>query len=101
MHIAAIRDWRSPVQAARSRSAGTLSNPPPRAPTVGATFQSDELSSSARALITSPRKNGYALVSASIMLLHPCGAAEGVEGRRVCPDIGERSLAHVPEFKTP
>jgi hypothetical protein len=32
-------------------------------------------------------------------LLHPCGAAEGVEGRGIRPDIGERTLAHVPEFK--
>src|SRR6185436_21159594 len=38
--------------------------------------------------------------TARARLLHPCGAAEGVEGRRVCPDIGERSLAHVPEFKS-
>ena len=32
-------------------------------------------------------------------LLHPCPAAEGVEGRRVRPDIGERTLAHVPDLK--
>src|SRR6266446_10100738 len=38
--------------------------------------------------------------TARARLLHPRGAAEGVEGRRVCPDIGERTLAHVPEFKT-
>src|SRR4029077_17663829 len=31
--------------------------------------------------------------TARARLLHPCGAAEGVEGRRDCPDIGERSLA--------
>src|SRR5262249_36184292 len=37
--------------------------------------------------------------AARARLLHPCAAAEGVEGRRVCPDIGERTLAHVPEFK--
>src|SRR6266508_2934600 len=32
-------------------------------------------------------------------LLHPCGTAEGVEGRGIRPDIGEGTLAHVPEFK--
>src|SRR6516162_6721963 len=37
--------------------------------------------------------------TARARLLHPRAAAEGVEGRRVCPDIGERTLAHVPEFK--
>src|SRR5262249_23733363 len=37
--------------------------------------------------------------AAGARLLHPCGAAEGIEGRGVRPDIGERSLAHVPEFE--
>src|SRR5262245_31461154 len=37
--------------------------------------------------------------AACARLLHPCGAAEDVEGRGVPPDIGERTLAHVPEFK--
>src|SRR5207244_4177048 len=37
--------------------------------------------------------------AARARLLHPCAAAERVEGRRVRPDIGERTLAHVPEFK--
>jgi hypothetical protein len=32
-------------------------------------------------------------------LFHPCGAAEGIEGRRVCPDVGKRMLAHVPEAR--
>ena len=32
-------------------------------------------------------------------LLHPCGTAEGVEGRGIRPDIGEGAVAHVPEFK--
>src|SRR5215472_9001663 len=37
--------------------------------------------------------------AARARLLHPCAAAEGVEGRRVRPDVGERVLAHIPEFK--
>jgi hypothetical protein len=37
--------------------------------------------------------------AACAWLLHPCGAAEGIEGRGVCPDVGERMLAHVPEFE--
>src|SRR5260370_445054 len=37
--------------------------------------------------------------AARARLLHPRRAAEGIEGRRVRPDIGERMLAHVPEFK--
>ena len=37
--------------------------------------------------------------AARARLLHPRGAAERIEGRRVRPDIGERMLAHVPEFK--
>src|SRR5262249_45259763 len=37
--------------------------------------------------------------AAGARLLHPCAATEGVEGWRVRPDIGERTLAHVPEFK--
>src|SRR4029453_5741451 len=32
-------------------------------------------------------------------LLHPCGTAESIEGRRIRPDIGERAVTHVPEFK--
>src|SRR5262249_2417772 len=35
--------------------------------------------------------------TARARFLHPGGAAEGVEGGRVRPDIGERVLAHVPE----
>src|SRR6516225_12432607 len=38
--------------------------------------------------------------AARARFLHPRAAAEGIEGRRVRPDIGERMLAHVPEFKT-
>ena len=37
--------------------------------------------------------------AARARLLHPGGAAEGIEGRRVRPDVGERMLAHVPEFE--
>src|SRR2546428_6740113 len=53
-------------------------------------------------------REGLAAASAEIQLapraararlLHPCAAPEGVEGRRVRPDIRERTLAHVPEFK--
>src|SRR5262245_33931672 len=32
-------------------------------------------------------------------LLHPGGTAKSVESRRVRPNIGKRSLAHVPEFE--
>src|SRR6476619_4433364 len=38
--------------------------------------------------------------AACAWLLHPCGATEGVEGRRVRPDIGERMVSHVPELKS-
>jgi hypothetical protein len=34
--------------------------------------------------------------AACARLLHPCGAAEGVEGRGIRPDVRERTLAHVP-----
>src|SRR5262249_60948027 len=37
--------------------------------------------------------------AARARLLHPGGAAEGIEGRRVRPDVGERVLAYVPEFE--
>src|SRR6266540_4756841 len=37
--------------------------------------------------------------AACARLLHPCAAAESIEGRGICPDVGERMLAHVPEFK--
>src|SRR5215510_3376729 len=37
--------------------------------------------------------------AARAWLLHPAGAAKGVEGRRVLPDVGQRSLAHRPEFE--
>src|SRR5262249_23126401 len=37
--------------------------------------------------------------AACARLLHPRGAAEGIEGRVIPPVIGERSLAHVPEFE--
>src|SRR5437899_2199476 len=37
--------------------------------------------------------------AAHAWLLHPAGAAKGVEGWRVLPDVGERSLAHRPEFE--
>src|ERR1700690_1897948 len=30
---------------------------------------------------------------------HPGRAAEGIEGRRILPDVGERMLAHRPEFE--
>src|SRR5262245_47601772 len=32
-------------------------------------------------------------------LLHPGGTAKSVESRRVRPNIGERAIAHVPEFE--
>src|SRR3984957_19792890 len=31
---------------------------------------------------------------------HPRRAAEGIESRRILPDIGERMLSHRPEFET-
>src|ERR687887_455192 len=37
--------------------------------------------------------------AARAWLLHPARAAKRVEGRRVLPDVGERSLAHRPEFE--
>src|SRR5580704_9580267 len=40
-----------------------------------------------------------AAVAALARLLHPRRAAEGVEGRRILPDIGERMFAYRPEFK--
>jgi hypothetical protein len=52
--------------------------------------------------------NGLAAAAAEIdlaprtacaRLLHPGGSAEGIEGRRIRPDVGERVLAHRPEFK--
>src|SRR4051812_33980850 len=38
--------------------------------------------------------------AARARLLHPGGATERVERRRVRPDIGERMIAHVPELET-
>src|ERR1051325_10008462 len=38
--------------------------------------------------------------AACARLLPPAGAAEGVERRRVGPDVGERMVLHVPEFQT-
>src|SRR5229473_3414408 len=37
--------------------------------------------------------------TARARLLHPGGAAEGVERRGARPDVGERAVAHVPEFE--
>src|SRR5262249_9381278 len=37
--------------------------------------------------------------AARARLLHPAGAAKRIEGRRVLPDLGKRSLAHRPEFE--
>jgi hypothetical protein len=35
--------------------------------------------------------------AACARLLHPCAAAEGVEGRGIRPDIRERTFAYVPD----
>src|SRR5262249_40995498 len=59
---------------------------------TGVAGEREGLAAAAAEIELSPR-------AARARLLHPCGAAEGIEGRRVCPDIGERMLAHVPEFK--
>src|SRR5262249_26768803 len=37
--------------------------------------------------------------TAGARLLHPCGAAEGIESRGVGPDVGERMFAYVPELQ--
>src|SRR5207244_240467 len=37
--------------------------------------------------------------AARARLLHPAGPPKGIEGRRVLPDVGERALAHRPEFE--
>src|SRR5215470_15427423 len=37
-------------------------------------------------------------LAARARLRQPVGAAERVEGRRVLPDLGQRMIAHVPEF---
>ena len=37
--------------------------------------------------------------AARARLLHPIGAAEGAERRRVFPDVGQRTLAHRPELE--
>ena len=50
-------------------------------------------------LATAAAEIQLATRAASAWLLHPCGAAKGVEGRGVRPDVGERMLAHVPECK--
>ena len=50
-------------------------------------------------LATAAPKIELAARTACAWLLHPCGAAEGIEGRGVCPDVSERMLAHVPEFQ--
>src|SRR5262249_50068370 len=50
-------------------------------------------------LATAATETGPPTRAARARLLHPRGAAERIEGRRVRPDIGERTLAHVPEFK--
>src|SRR5438105_3008566 len=41
----------------------------------------------------------FAARTAGARLLHPGRAAERIKGRRVRPDIGERMLAHAPEFE--
>ena len=54
--------------------------------------QRERLATAAAEIDVAPR-------AASARLLHPRRAAEGVEGRRIRPNIGERVVAHRPEFK--
>src|SRR5262245_35593318 len=53
-----------------------------------------------KGLATAAAKILLAPRAACARLLHPAGATKGVEGRRVLPDVGERMLAHRPEFET-
>ncbi len=54
---------------------------------------------SAEGLATAAAEIQLSTRAACARLLHPFGAAEGVEGRGIRPDVRERTLAHVPEFK--
>src|SRR5262249_22309741 len=55
------------------------------------------------------QRKGLAAASAEILvasrtgpawLLHPLRAAKRIEGRRSCPDVAERMIAHRPEFES-
>ena len=59
---------------------------------AGVTRQRERLAAASAEIDLAPR-------AACARLLHPGGSAEGVEGRRIRPDGGERVLAHGPEFK--
>ena len=109
---AAARRSRSPVTPARptrsaiSRRTRRAAQPPARRHPCGVA-RDGRPESVARASPVSA--NGLAAAAAEIdlpprtacaRLLHPGGSAEGIEGRRIRPDVGERVLAHRPEFKT-
>src|SRR6266403_3749719 len=59
---------------------------------AGVTGERERLAAAAAEIDLAPR-------TAGARLLHPGGSAEGVEGRRIRPDVGERVLAYRPEFK--
>src|SRR5580704_9319327 len=60
---------------------------------AGVTGERERLAAAAAEIDLAPR-------TACARLLHPGGSAEGIEGRRIRPDVGERVLAYRPEFKT-
>ena len=60
---------------------------------AGVTGERERLAAAAAEIDLAPR-------TACARLLHPGGSAEGIEGRRIRPDVGQRVLAHRLEFKT-
>src|SRR5262249_10340890 len=58
----------------------------------GIAQEGEGLTTAAAEILLPPR-------AARAWLLHPARAAKRIEGRRLLPDIGERSLAHRPEFE--
>src|SRR5208282_181955 len=60
---------------------------------AGVAGERESLAAAAAEVDVAPR-------AASARLLHPGGAAEGIKGRRIFPDIVERMLPYRPEFET-